>query len=223
VLFRFLSASFYRRNPRSLGRSPRGKAPAFPPLRTHEYTNCNGKTPITRVSWSSSHACFTFLRVLSYFFFCFLLFFTVCDRKEFDGPRGDFLGRRGPTEGASHTRLGHEPRPSDLLKISIAFAPLALPHQHDVRPKQAHHRRYYSHHCTRSFLLFFTLAFLPLSLQKSSRDHGTGERHSHTYTHIHTHTRARTHTHTHTHTHEMRYPRHSSQLKFSFKKKGDFQ
>lgn len=53
----------------------------------------------------------------------FLLLFT-CFRvrpQGFDGPRGEFPGRRGSTEGASHTRLGHEPRPSDLLKISIAL------------------------------------------------------------------------------------------------------
>lgn len=34
------------------------------------------------------------------------------------------VGRRGPTERASHARLGHEPRPTDLLTISIV--PLVL-------------------------------------------------------------------------------------------------
>lgn len=38
------------------------------------------------------------------------------------GPRGGYLGRRGLTEGASHARLRHEPRPSDLLTISIVRA-----------------------------------------------------------------------------------------------------
>lgn len=42
------------------------------------------------------------------------------------------VGRRGPTEAASHARLGHEPRPSDLLTISIVVLvlcahPLPLP------------------------------------------------------------------------------------------------
>lgn len=107
--------------------------------------------------------CFPPSPYLFFFLFSFIVYRRVRSQG-FDGPRGDFPGRRGPTEGASHTRLGHEPRPSDLLKISIALAPLALPHEHDVRPKQAHRRRHYSHHCIRSFLLFFSLAFLPLSL-----------------------------------------------------------
>lgn len=38
------------------------------------------------------------------------------------------VGRRGPTEGASHARLGHEPRPSDLLTISIALLVLTPSH-----------------------------------------------------------------------------------------------
>lgn len=59
--------------------------------------------------------------VLSFIFFFFLPSCSRVRPQGCDGPRGDFPGRRGPTEGASHTRLGHEPRPSDLLKISIAF------------------------------------------------------------------------------------------------------
>lgn len=47
-----------------------------------------------------------------------------------DGPRGGYLGQRGLTEGASHARLGHEPRPSDLLTISIARAVHSTPPPH---------------------------------------------------------------------------------------------
>lgn len=117
-----------RRNPRSLRTFPPRKPPAFPPLtnpRMHRPQQ--RRLPTTRVSWSSSGPATRFsfsFRVLSFSFFFSFSFYRralVCDRKGFDGPRGDFPGRRGPTEGASHTRLGHEPRPSDLLKISIAL------------------------------------------------------------------------------------------------------
>lgn len=96
------------------------------------------------------------------FFFSRSFSFTVvrCRPRGFDGPRGGFPGRRGPTEGASHARLGHEPRPSDLLKISIALVhrpPRPPPLTHDVRPKQAHHRRHSPPtHCAPVFLSFFS-------------------------------------------------------------------
>lgn len=65
-------------------------------------------------------------------------------RLDSDGPRDGYLGQRGLTEGASHARLGHEPRPSDLLTISIARAvrspPPPAPSAFCVRPKQAPRR-----------------------------------------------------------------------------------
>lgn len=126
MFFRFLGASFYRRNPRSLGRSPRENHLLFP---LNECTDRNGKAPTTRISWSSSGPLRAFCfppgpSLFSPFFSFFFYFLPSCSRvrpQGFDGPRGDFPDRRGPTEGASHTRLGHEPRPSDLLKISIAL------------------------------------------------------------------------------------------------------
>lgn len=80
------------------------------------------------------------------------------------------VGRRGPTEAASHARLGHEPRPSDLLTISIVVLvlcahPLPLPPSAREGPPEpgphrsphrSPHRRFHS-----LFFLSSALSHLP--------------------------------------------------------------
>lgn len=70
---------------------------------------------------------------------------SACRATRLDRPRGGYLGQRGLTEGASHARLGHEPRPSDLLTISIVRAVRSpLPGSFRLLrsgPKQAHRAR----------------------------------------------------------------------------------
>jgi len=103
----------------------------------------SSSSPSLLFSLSFALALFSFPRLFFFFsfpFFSFLFFLPSCSRvrpRGFDGPRGGFPDRRGPTEGASHACLGHEPRPSDLLKISSALVhrPSRLP-SHVVGPNR---------------------------------------------------------------------------------------
>lgn len=130
----FLGASFYRRNALSPGQSSHGSHLPFP---LNDPTNApNARRDFSRqlvlIGPATMRGSFLFPRLplsafpFSFFFFLASVFFPLPSwsrvrPRRFDGPRGGYLGRRGPTEGASHARLGHEPRPSDLLKISIAL------------------------------------------------------------------------------------------------------
>lgn len=160
------------------GQSPRENHLLFP---LNESTDRNGKAPITRISWSSSglHA-FRFPPSPSLFFFLFS--FTFYRRalarirraqRWFSWPTGidwrcELHSSRPRATSQWPTEDLDRARPSPLSPS---------PPEHDVRPKQARCRRHCSHHCTRSFLLFFFRSRSSLSLSLSSKSGRAPQRH----------------------------------------------
>lgn len=163
---------------------PPAKTTCFSPLtnpRMHRPQR--GKLQPPRVSWSSSGLrFFTSLLIFFSFFLCFLPSCSRVRPQGFDGPRGDFPGRRGSTEGASHTRLGHEPRPSDLLKISIVLV------RRPSRPPSWTRRKAQTGppstalppplHPDRSYSFFRSRVPPSFSLPRAQGPRGAGERHA---------------------------------------------